>query len=42
MVFLFLIIIVIGVFIWQFKRLKRRKVTKRKAISFLPAIRFFP
>jgi cytochrome bd-type quinol oxidase subunit 2 len=40
--FLFLIIIVAIVFIWQFKRLKRGKVTKPKAIGLFAGYSFLP
>jgi hypothetical protein len=42
MVFLFLIIIVVSVFFWQFKRLKRGKVTKPKAIGLFAGYSFLP
>jgi len=42
MVFLILFIIVVSVFFWHFKRLKRGKVTKPKAIGLFAAYSFLP
>jgi len=40
--FLFLLIIVVSVFFWQFKRLKRGVVTKPKAIGLFAGYSFLP
>jgi len=42
MVFLFLFIIVLSVFFWQFKRLKRGKVTKPGAIGLFAGYSILP